>query len=193
MASDIHEGVSQELATVSVQLEVLSQLLSDSPQVQELAGLTRATTRRAIVSIREAILDLARPFPRDAALSTGMREFVEEFARRWAVDVSFDAGGDPSVIEPDVLALVYAFVQETLTNLRKYSASPMGAVHLEFDEHVMTVTVRSEGEAIVNGSAGESTGQGLQLMAGRARLLGGDVRSITQPNGGREVVLEVPN
>jgi signal transduction histidine kinase len=191
IASVVHEGVAQELSTVSVQLEVLSEMLRDTPQVQELTGLVRTTIRRAITNVREAIQDLTPAAPRTARAVGGMREFVSEFALRWALDVSFESADEPDVLDPDVVELAYAFVQEALTNMRKYSSSQRGAVRLGFDANGMKLTVTSEGDQRQRRRSG-ATGQGLKLMTSRARLLGGDVRSTARAAGGREVVLFVP-
>ena len=192
IASDIHEGVAQELATLSLQLEVLAQLMKDAPQVSELAGLTRATTHRAIVSIREAILDLGPPRQSTAAFADGIEDFVADFASRWALDISFDVEGPQQVVEADALGLAYSFLQEALTNLRKYSATLRGDVQVVFGEQVLAVKVRSEGESKRSAPPTASTGQGLQLMTARARLLGGDVCANADSSGGREVMLQIP-
>jgi len=192
IASDIHEGVSQELATISLQLEVLSQLTTEAPQVRELAGLTRATTRRAIASVREAILDLVPLVPRGDAVAESMQAFVADFASRWALDISFAVEGIQQEVESDVLALACAFLQETLTNLRKYAAALKGDVQVAFGESVLTVKVRSTGTANRKRPTVDSTGQGIQLMTARARLLGGDVLADEDQNGGREVMLQIP-
>ena len=193
IASVVHEGVAQELATVSVQLEVLAQLVADTPQVQELAHLTRTTIRRAIATVREAILDLTPIVPSATSLSTGMEELVQEFGNRWALDIRLDVEGRPSDVEPDAVGLAYAFVQEVLTNLRKHSAANKGAVRLAFDDEGLTVAVRATDiDGVTSPGNGETTGQGMSLMRGRARLLGGEVTSAVDQDGGREVVLQIP-
>ena len=203
IASVVHESVSQELATISLQLEVLAQLVGDTPQVKELADLARATTRRSIASVREAILDLSPIAPPSASFTKGMRQLVDEFADRWAVDLSFDVDGIPRDIDPDVAGLAYAFVQEVLTNVRKHSRAYRGAVHVAFDADGITVAVTSAGDAVGvrartkpgegGRRKGESTGQGMALMRGRARLFGGDVVETVESDGGREVTLHIPS
>jgi signal transduction histidine kinase len=191
IASVVHEGVSQELSTVAIQLEVLTQLVGDTPQVRELAALTRATTRRAIATIREAILDLTPILPNAGSLSAGVRQLVDDFANRWALDISCDVDGREVDIDADAVGLVYAFVQEALTNLRKHSHEHTAALRLTFDDTAIGVTVRS----VADGAGDirtESTGQGLSVMRGRARLLGGDVISSMDVDGGRVVMLRIP-
>jgi signal transduction histidine kinase len=191
IASVVHETVAQELATVAIQLEVLAELLDDTPQVRELAALTRSTTRRAIATIRETILDLTPNLPDSRSLYGGVQQLVADFANRWALDIRCAIDGCETDIGEDVVGLVYAFVQEALTNLRKHSHESEAALHLAFDENALRVAVRSVADA-----AGEvrsaSTGQGLSLMRGRARLLGGDVTSSVDLDGGREVMLQIP-
>lgn len=190
IASVVHEGVSQDLATMSVQLEVLLQLLSETPQVYELGSLILASSRRAIASIRESILDLTPAVPDTMSLSDGLRSVVAGIARRWALRVPFEVAGRPRPVDPEAMELSYAFTQEALTNLRKHSTAHTGTVRLVFDDRGMSLTVRNEG-GTDDAPPMDSTGQGLQLMKGRARLLGGDVH-VTAANGGREVMLRLP-
>jgi signal transduction histidine kinase len=192
IASVVHESVAQELATVSLQLEVLSQLVAGTPQVQELANLTRATTRRAIATVRETILDLTPIVPATTSLAGGIQELVCEFAERWTIDLRFDVDGLPFDVEPDAMGVAYAFVQEALTNVRKYSPSHKGTVRLAFEDGGLTIAVRTDEDGHAGQKHGESTGQGLSLMRGRARLLGGNVTSAID-KGGREVVLQIPS
>ena len=192
IASAIHEGVSQELATIAVQTEVLAQLVGDHLQATELVGLIRTTARQTMSNVRTAIVDLTPVVPDDVWLADGLRRFVDDFSSKSALRVSFTVAGAPRMIAPGALGLVFAFVQEGLTNLRKHSSAHSGIVEVAYSHDAVAVTVSNDGGSNGRGHSVESTGQGLDLMRGRARLLGGDVRVTNGSTGGREVTLRLP-
>jgi len=184
--------VSQELATIAVQTEVLAQLVGDHLQATELVGLIRTTARQTMSNVRTAIVDLTPVVPDDVWLADGLRRFVDDFSSKSALRVSFTVAGAPRMIEPGALGLVFAFVQEGLTNLRKHSSAHSGIVEVAYSHDAVAVTVSNDGGSNGRGHSVESTGQGLDLMRGRARLLGGDVRVTNGSTGGREVTLRLP-
>jgi signal transduction histidine kinase len=184
IASAIHEGVVQDLATLTLQLDVIDQLIARDPErAAQLAGEARVSASNALDQTRAAILDLAPMVPDNTWFVSGLREFVDDFARQGNLDLSFGVKGRVQTVEKEVISLIFAFTQEALTNLRKHSACRRGEVHLAFDEDRLRVCVRGEGAGRDgNGSRSRvwSTGQGIKLMRGRARLLGGDVQ-LTYP------------
>jgi signal transduction histidine kinase len=95
------------------------------------------------------------------------------------------------MIGPDALAVIFAFIQEGLTNLRKHSEILRGAVVVKFDRAAVSVTVRTPAWR-QNGHALGSPGHGLDIVQSRARLLGGDIELEQLSDGVTEMRLEVP-
>jgi signal transduction histidine kinase len=195
IASAIHEGVVQDLATLTLQLEVLDQLIGREPErAVQLAGEARITAANALDETRAAILDLAPVVPDNTWFVSGLREFIDDFARQWDLDLSFGVTGKVRTVETESLSLIFAFTQEALTNLRKHSGCRRGDVHLGFDDDRLRLSIRSEGPACGGNGGGRvwPTGQGIKLMRGRARLLGGDVQLTRLRDNQTRVSLRLP-
>jgi signal transduction histidine kinase len=89
IARDLHDGLAQELALISMHSKSL-----DSPR-NPLAGEIAAAANRALDESRRAIAALTRPL--DEPLATVITEVAEEVARREGVELELSVRGDPDV------------------------------------------------------------------------------------------------
>jgi signal transduction histidine kinase len=192
IASEIHDGVAQELTTVSIQLDVLEELMNRDPaRAGELVSVIRASARAALDLTRSAIVDMTPVVPDRSWLLSGLPQVVEDFSKRWHAEVSFTLDGEAQIVGPNALAVVFAFVQEGLTNLRKHSEIRRGAVAVEFVPEAVCVSVRTPAWG-GNGDSLGHPGHGLDIVKGRARLLGGDVQLEQISEGDTEIRLRLP-
>lgn len=193
IASAIHQGASQELATISVQLEIMEELLQRDPERgRELLSEIRASTRAAMTSLRTAILDLTPAVPDSAWLFEGLKRLVDSFADDWGLDVSVAFAGAAETVGPEGVGLAFAFVQECLTNLRKYSTSRRGEVRVLCDNETLRASVHDHGGKEFSREVARPPGHGLNILWGQAHLLGGDLQIESHSDLGTKVVLEIP-
>ena len=150
IASELHEGPIQHLATIALQAEVLVGLLErGAAAASDLAKQIGSTARVGADALRAAVADLTPP---EAAPSSAARALVDE----------------------DVLTLVASFVREGLANHHKHAETARGEITIDFDTSTLMVTVRTRGTWHTHP---ESTpaGHGLAVMRARARLAGGSL------------------
>ena len=197
IASEIHQGACQEIATLNLQLQILGQVLERDPS--SAATLLKEIERSAQLcaeDLRSAIVHLTPVTPDSSWLDGGLRRFITDFCAMWQMTLDLEVVGAIRVIDADALALVFAFVQEGLTNMRKHGQGRRGIVRITFGER----TLRAEVTDRVGGGDDRSTrsaisvpfGHGLSLMRGRARLCGGDVEFLRFGDRGTRLALEVP-
>jgi signal transduction histidine kinase len=199
IASSIHQGASQDVGTILVQLEVLDQLLDSNPErARELIADLKSSTRNAQDSLRMAIFDLTPAVPDLSHIVGGGPEGLEPVVKRiseeFSLQVSFVGSGKKVVLDQETLSLLFAFAQEGLTNVRKHSTSRRGCVGICVARGVLRLTVYDEGylNEDLETTAVEAHGHGLNLMRARAHLLGGDVWLEQLRGGGTALTLEVP-
>lgn len=195
IASDIH-GVCQEVGTLRLQLQVLHQLMeSDPPRARTLLADIEHSADLSSQNLRSAVMHLAPLTPDDTWRDCGLRAFVTDVAAAWRMRIEFDVRGDLTSLPPEANALLFACVQEGLTNIRKHSPSDRATVRVAFGEgHVRAQVISGAPlSAADNGDTVAPTfGHGLSIMRGRARLLGGDVSLVRSDTHHAVLTLELP-
>jgi len=199
IASAIHQGAAQDVGALSVQLEMLDELVDKRPdRVHDLITELKSSVRHAQESLRAAIFDLTPTIPDfgqvDDAGPESLEPIVERFADEFSLEVSFVGSSRKVLLDRDTLGLLFAFAHEGLTNIRKHSTSKRGCVGVCVARGSLRLTVYDEGfhNEDLEPTAVLAHGHGLNLMRARARLLGGDVWLDQLNGGGTALTLEVP-
>ena len=194
IASVIHEGITQVLTNVAVQMEVLDKLLEQPEAARSLLVRNREAVLEALDSLRGAILELTPNAPEWTELAGGLERFVSDFAAQWGLDVAFAIEGAPRDVDPEIVALVFGFVQEALSNVRKHAGTTAADVVLSFAAGDLSVRVNDEGGGFDPAARTEGfrEHQGLSLTRSRARLMGARVDVDSAPGSGACLTLHVP-
>lgn len=194
IASVIHEGLTQVVTNVAIQLELLDFMLDDPARAKAQARASRTAVLQALDDLRGAIFELAPPSHDWADPTRGMEEFLRDYGAQWGLSVALEIRGVAKEISPDTVALAFAFVQEGLTNIRKHAGVDDATVLLDFAE-TLRVEVRDEGNGFDPTEAPEDgfrRHMGLSLMRERAWLLGGKAVVQSAPGEGTSFTLELP-
>ena len=189
LASDLHDEVNQALTAILLRLEALGQ--DTAPErVAEVAEL-----KRLVNQAMEELLNLARHL-RPAALDDhGLVAAVDgqlkRFSARAGTRVHLLAEGDLDGLGEDEQTAVYRVVQEALINAGRH-ADPT-AVHVELSRgHDGTVLRVSDDGRGFDAGARRNGGLGLEGMAERARIVGGELDVRSAPGGGTTVTMRLP-
>ncbi|MEH0448567.1 hypothetical protein QA811_34230 [Streptomyces sp. B21-102] len=98
--------------------------------------------------------------------------------------------GDPAPQAPATELTAYRIVQEALTNTHKHASATRATVTLEYGPHTLRVTVTDDGRP--GAPQGPGAGHGLIGMRERATAIGGTVTAGPRPEGGFQVVADLP-
>ncbi|MPZ68757.1 MAG: hypothetical protein GEU71_04420 [Actinobacteria bacterium] len=194
IASAIHEGLTQVVTNVAIQLQVLERYLGDPEKAAAMVEASREAVTQALDDLRGAIFELA---PRETGsddLAGGLVRYVDDFGAQWGLEVDCDVEGTERPVDPDIVALMFAFVQEGLTNVRKHAQSTSATIMLEFTADGIKVQVSDQGEGF-DPSARDDEGfrkhQGLNLLRSRVWLMGGRIDVVSSPGQGTSLVMEI--
>ena len=190
LARDLHDEVNQALAAILLRLEALAQ---DAPaaQVEEVAELKRLASQAM-----DELLSLARAL-RPAALDDhGLVPAIESqlraFQERTGIEAHLQTEGDPAALDEEQQTAVYRVTQEALHNAGRHGHASRVEVELAAARGRAELHVRDDGNgfdpaALQTGEAG----LGLEGMAERARLVGGELDVRSAPGAGTEVTLRL--
>ena len=192
IARELHDGVSQQIAMLSVELEQLKKRrLPPRALVEQLDRLSRHTT--AIASdIEELSHRLHSARLEYLGLIPALRGFCEEVAEHQKVKVKLVHDAVPSMITKDVALGLFRIAQEALHNAVKHSHAKAFEVRVSSADGAISLSVRDSGVGFDYDEAMHGKGLGLISMRERVKLLNGTVVIESHPKQGTEVIARVP-
>jgi signal transduction histidine kinase len=190
IARELHDDVSQQMALLSLDLQLLSGLGPERPtEAERIAREALARSESIARSVHNlshrlhpAKLRLIGLVP---ALSGLQRELTQP-----GVEIRFSHEGVP-VIPHDITLCLFRVVQEALQNALKHSAAKAISVHLGGSAEGLAVTVVDDGVGFDPGAVA-SKGLGLVSMGERLDMVGGTLKIHSRPGGGTRLEVGVP-
>jgi len=189
VARDLHDEVNQALTAILLRLEALSQ---DSPP-ERAAEVTEL--KRLASQAMDELLNLARQLRPTALDDHGLLPAIEaqlrNFGERTGIEARLDSSGDTDGLDEEKQTVVYRVAQEALNNASRHANAQHVEVSLAVAGHGAELRVRDDGVGFDPVSR-NGNGLGLEGMAERARLVGGELDVRSSPGSGTELTLRVP-
>jgi len=193
LARELHDGLNQQLAVVSVLLEKLhleiplpgKPLQKRTQELIDCVARLSDDVHRMAYRLHPAVLEnLGLP----AALETECHHFAESEG----IQVTFEQNNEgPSLPEPVSLCL-YRVVQETLRNVARHSGARKAEVSLTIVSGQVTLSVRDYGAGFALDNLGRTRGLGLVSMEERVHQVNGKLIIDSNPGKGTLVEVAVP-
>lgn len=182
IARELHDGISQMLAAIQLELGRADARPETLEGARKLCRDTLSELRRTIHDLKPQVLEAE-------ALPGVLRELCERFEERTGVATFFRHEGAPDC-PPAQAASALRVAQEALHNVQRHAGAEEVGVALKIDGASLTLTVRDDGRGL--GPHSGPAGHGLDNMRTRARLLGGSCDIISAPGEGCTVRLVLP-
>ena len=181
IACDLHDGLAQELAYISRNLDLLvSEANTDT------VTRLRLAVERARLESRRAINTLAAA--KDQAVEIALAEAASEIAERFRIELELDLV--PGIrLSPTRAEALIRIACEAITNAARHSGAR--AVSLRLDGRGSVATLRVKDNGCGFDTAIESRGFGLTAMRERARAVGGDLRIHSALGRGSEIEVAI--
>jgi signal transduction histidine kinase len=197
IARDLHDTAGQTLSAMKMNLAVLRDLSQKQPALIELVKDLDSLTNEALQEVRTSSYLLHPPLLDEAGFASAARWFVDGFARRSGIDVTYNI---PQQLErpPEHCELVlFRVLQESLTNVHRHSGASAASVLLIYDDSRLTLEISDNGGGIPEErlarlrESADHSGVGLAGMRERVRELGGEFE-IRSNHHGTTVSVRVP-
>jgi signal transduction histidine kinase len=181
IARDLHDGLAQELAYISRNLD----LLVSEANTDAVARL-RLAVERARLESRRAINTLAAA--NDQAVEVALAEAASEIAERFRIELDLDLV--PGIrLSPTRAEALIRIACEAITNAARHSGARGVTLRLERRGAVARLRVSDNGCGF--DTAIQDRGFGLTSMRERARAVGGDLRIHSALGRGSEVEVAI--
>jgi two-component system sensor histidine kinase DegS len=191
---DLHDGPAQVLSAALLQLKLLDGAEGDDlreglTELRSMIGLALEETYELIDQLQNGTLG-------EWSLRERLSSYIDDFADRSGVEVSFTANGADIDMTPSLRIAVFRIVQEALTNARRHARADRIAVTLDQDPDVVSCSIVDDGCGFdANEPAPTDRSRrsyGLSSMRERARLLDGRCTVESDPGSGTRIEVRIP-
>ncbi|MGA7109061.1 MAG: two-component regulator propeller domain-containing protein [Terracidiphilus sp.] len=195
IAREIHDTLAQGYVGISVQLEVLAELLRHH-KVEEAAkqlDTTRGHVREGLAEARQSIWALRSQDSGERTLPVNLRRITEQ-AQGHGLESNFSVHGAYRPLSPGVEREIVRVAQEAIHNVKKHAAAEHLFVQLNYGPAEIGLEVRDDGLGFeADGASHAPPGHfGLMGMRERAAAIGGTLEVNSGPGTGTTVRLHAP-
>jgi two-component system, NarL family, sensor kinase len=198
IARDLHDVTGQKIALLSMSLDRLGRLVGSRDfEVQETFEETRDVVRKIGEEIRTLSYLLHPPLLDESGLASAVRWYAEGFQKRSGIHLAVNIAPGLGRLSMEIETALFRVVQESLTNVHRYSGSPDAEIKIYADGGELCLEIIDHGKGIEAGSVRTSIdgmaslGVGIPGMRERLRQLGGQLEVDFGRNGTR-VLANVP-
>jgi two-component system NarL family sensor kinase len=197
IARDLHDITGQEIAILSMSLDRLARLMDNAKaEAKETLNDSREMVRKMAEEIRTLSYLLHPPLLDESGLNSAVRWYAEGFQKRSSIHVSVVTAPGLGRLPAEVETALFRVVQESLTNVHRYSGSPDAEIRISAADGQVRLEVLDHGKGIVSvpraavdGVA--ALGVGIPGMRERLRQLGGQLE-VDFGRSGTRVTATVP-
>ena len=189
IARELHDIVAHALSVIIVQAGAASDVFEHDPRrTREPIQAIDSAARAALSDLRRVLGILHADAEYEPQPSLDRLDSLIERVRATGLKVSVETEGAPRPLPATVDLSAYRIVQEALTNTLKHAQATHVRVYLRYGDD-LTIEIRDDGRATVNGNTG---GSGLIGMRERVAMLGGSIRVGPMRESGYRVSVQIP-
>ena len=193
LARDLHDVSGQELAVTLMALDQVMQSLDGSKaDLQARLAEIQQWIRKVERDIRTMSYVLHPPMLDELGLGSALGAYTQGFTKRTGIEVELEVPPSLPRLQLEKELGVFRVIQECLTNVFRHSGSKRAWVRLTLRDGKLEASVRDEGRGLSRPTEGEvPAGVGMQSMAGRMRMMGGELKVHSSAEG-TEVIAAIP-
>ena len=190
IAREIHDTLAQGYVGISVQLEVLAELLrlKKPEEASKHLDLTRDFVREGLADARQSIWALRSQDSAETTLPVRLRRMTEAEDGH-GLEARFSIFGAYRPMPPGTEREFLRVAQEAIHNVKKHAAAKQLLVQLEYGRDTVALEVRDDGSGFAAQHEPQPGRFGLTGMRERAASIGGKFEVTSEPGAGTTVRL----
>ena len=186
IASELHDGISQELAVVALNLDDMEDRLTGSSGQRAEIMLLARRVRGIADEIQHITRGLHPARLQHLGLVPSLRALAAEM-QHGQVHIQVAEHRWPPTLPADVALSLYRVAQEAIHNAIKHSGSGSILVSLRCEHDQLSLVVSDNGVGFTPRFTGSLNGLGIASMRHRLRNLGGSLHIVSAPGQGTTV------
>ena len=193
IARELHDTLEQELAGITMQLDLAVDCFEQAPGVAQHALETaRDMSRHSMVEARRSVWDLRCQLLEDGDLVSALAQIVEPLVPREQTKVDFKIQGSPLRLPGQVEMNLLRIGQEAVANAVKHGGARNVSIELRYAAASVCLTVSDDGQGFAAGQSSPAGHFGLLDMRERAQSMGSHLRVESESGRGTRIAVEVP-
>jgi signal transduction histidine kinase len=198
IARDLHDGPTQSVAAIAMNIEFVKKLLRAMPErVESELNVLSELVQKTAHDIRTLLFEL-RPLGLETqGLLSTLQQYVSRFRDpTGATALRLEAPTSMPRLPVEVEAAIFIIIQEAVNNARKHARAPEIVIYLYQEEGQLVASIRDRGKgfnlAAVEAGYVTRGSLGLLNMRERARLIGAEYRMRSAEGEGTTVEIRAP-
>ncbi len=196
VARELHDGVSQSLAALKMNLVLVSDELLAAPREENNARLTDsiALATEVIDLVRSVMTDLRPSGIDEYGLESTLGSLVDQFSSRHNLNVRFEKNDLPIPrLSPNLEMSLMRIAQEALFNSARHANAKEATLILRQEENTIYLAIEDKGNGIKALERAKRSGNhGMTIMRERAEAFGGSFNVTSVPGQGTKIEVRVP-
>ena len=193
LAGAMHDDLSQSMALLAVELEILGQHPPDArEQITDRMDGFASQVKALSAEVHRMAHGLHPAKLEQLGLAAAMSGHCRDVEHAHAIAIQCECRGVPRWLPPDVALCLYRLTQEALHNVVKHSGAKRATVDLTATDGELRLSISDDGKGFDLDAAQAAEGLGLLSMRERVRLVHGQIQWRSRPGAGTRVDVRVP-
>jgi PAS domain S-box-containing protein len=198
ISRELHDELGQILTSIKMNLVMMGKELSNQLKgsnadyfENEISSMSELLDR-SVKSVRKIITDLRPEVLVNLELIDALKWQVDEFNDKPGIKCTFNHNCAEIKFNNDITTAVFRIIQEALTNVRRHSNAKAVNIDMFCDENNLTLSIKDDGIGMADFNDIKPKSFGLLGIRERAIILGGNLKIISNPDEGTELIVNVP-
>jgi signal transduction histidine kinase len=192
IARELHDTLEQELAGITMQLDLAADCFQQAPGIAQRAlEAARDMSRHSMIEARKSVWDLRCQLLEEGDLVSAISQIIEPLASPEHAKLAIKIQGSPIRLGGQIEMNLLRIGQEAVANAVKHGRAHQVNIELEYAPNFVCLSVADDGTGFLASQA-EPTGHfGLLDMRERAQSMGSQLVVESKPGRGTRVSVRV--
>jgi PAS domain S-box-containing protein len=186
IARELHDGIGQEIALLSIQMQRASASIWQKPGGGKNLGMQQLSDKLAAIGVHVSLLShqLHSSELEFLGLTVAITKLCREFSEEYPIKVTCICSRIPAQLNIDIALTFLRIVQESLHNVAKHSGAKTVQVEVVGTTEEFSLSVSDDGAGFDVQGSKAAAGLGLISMRERMHIIGGEFAIESIPDVG---------